>query len=109
MPLQFHLDENVSRAVAAGLASRHVDITTSRDAQLIGASDDAQLMFAKSNDRVLVTHDDDFTRMHADNPEHSGILYCHKDKYSIGDLIRVLMKIVSELSEDDLRGHLVFL
>jgi hypothetical protein len=37
--LKFHLDESVSNAIAKGLRMRGVDVTTSPEEGLIGASD----------------------------------------------------------------------
>jgi predicted nuclease of predicted toxin-antitoxin system len=81
MAIRFHLDENVSSAVALALIRRGVDISTAASAGLLGAADHMQLEFAYSQDRVLVTHDDDFTRIHANGTPHAGICYCHKDKH----------------------------
>ena len=44
--IKFHLDENVSNAIANGLRMRGIDVTTSPEAGLIGASDEQQLAFA---------------------------------------------------------------
>ncbi|REJ58002.1 MAG: hypothetical protein DWQ58_04040 [Microcystis aeruginosa TA09] len=41
--LKFHLDESVSNAIAKGLRMRGIDITTSPEEGLIGASDKEQL------------------------------------------------------------------
>jgi predicted nuclease of predicted toxin-antitoxin system len=109
MAIRFHLDENVSGAVALSLRQRGVDITTPVDAGLIGADDTEQLRFAHSGGRVLVTHDDDFTRVHANGAAHSGICYCHQDKYSTGDLIRLLVVVSECLTEIEMRGHLEYL
>jgi predicted nuclease of predicted toxin-antitoxin system len=65
MAIRFHLDENVSGAVALALRRRGVDVSTAVEANLIGADDRAHLEFAQAHDRVLVTYDDDFTRIHA--------------------------------------------
>jgi hypothetical protein len=109
MAIRFHLDENVSGGIAAGLHQRGVDITIALDAGLIGAGDQDQLGFALSQDRVLVTHDNDFTRIHAQGIAHAGICYCHKDKYSIGDLIRLLLLVQECFTDDEMRGHLEYL
>ena len=44
--IRFHLDENVSNAVAEGLRRREIDVTTTPEKALIGVSDIAQLEFA---------------------------------------------------------------
>jgi hypothetical protein len=51
--IKFHLDENVGNAIATGLRMRGVDITTSPEQGLIGASDEQQLAFAVSQQRVI--------------------------------------------------------
>ncbi len=38
--IKYHLDENVSHAIANGLKIRGIDVTTSSEKGLIGASDD---------------------------------------------------------------------
>lgn len=109
MPIRFHLDENVPIAVAAGLARHGVDVTTSPNVQLLGHDDPDQLAYALSHGRVLVTHDEDFTRIHAQNERHSGICYCHQDKYTTGQLLRMLLLINECLTAEDFAGHLEYL
>ncbi len=109
MAIRFHLDENVSGAVAAALRRRGLDVTTALDAKLIGADDYEHLRFAQSQDRVVVTHDDDFTRIHANGTMHSGICYCHKDKHSIGDLVRLLLLIDGCFDGPEFYRHLEYL
>ncbi|MEH2378056.1 MAG: DUF5615 family PIN-like protein [Nostoc sp.] len=56
--IRFHLDENVSNAIAEGLRRRGIDVTTTPEKRLIGISDGEQLYFAMSESRVIFTHDD---------------------------------------------------
>ena len=44
--IRLHLDENVDHAVAHGLRLRGIDVTTTTDANLVGAADEEQLSFA---------------------------------------------------------------
>jgi predicted nuclease of predicted toxin-antitoxin system len=62
--LTFHLDEHVDAAAAHGLRQRGIDVTTTRDAGLDGADDLAHIQFALDDDRVIVTNDADFLRLH---------------------------------------------
>ena len=96
-------------AVADGLRRHGVDATTSTQADLLGEDDPDQLAFAIADGRVLVTHDPDFTRIHAENPQHSGICYCHQDKYTIGELLRMLLLVSACIGEDEMRNHLEYL
>ncbi|MEA5619622.1 DUF5615 family PIN-like protein [Cronbergia sp. UHCC 0137] len=58
--IKFHLDENVNNAIANGLKMRGVNVTTSSEAGLIGVSDQQQLVYSLSQQRVIFTFDDDF-------------------------------------------------
>jgi Domain of unknown function (DUF5615) len=109
MAIRFHLDENVSGAIALALRRRGLDVTTAVDAGLLGADDIEHLRFATLQNRVAVTHDDDFARLHASGADHEGICYCPKDKHSIGDLVRLLVLVHECFTEDELRGHLEYL
>ena len=73
---RFHLDENVNPAIAEGLRLRGIDCTTTREVGLRGASDVEQLAFAISQQRILVTTDEDFLAIAPRQP-HVGILYWH--------------------------------
>ena len=89
--LRFHLDEHIAGAIAVGLMRHGVDVTTSESANLIGADDEEQLEFALRENRVLVTHDDDFLRLHAAGTEHAGIAWCRQNKYPVGKLLSLLL------------------
>src|SRR5438874_1096803 len=88
--IRFHLDETCRGALARDLRLRGIDVTTSRDAGLIGASDRDQLGYAHAEGRVLFTHDTDFSALHRAGIEHAGIIYCHQRRYAIGEMIRRL-------------------
>jgi len=60
--LRFHLDEHVPHGVAWGLRSKGVDVTTTTDVGLVGADDEDHIEFARTEDRVIFTNDDDFLR-----------------------------------------------
>lgn len=109
MAIQFHLDENVNGAIANGLRLRGIDVTTSKDAELIGASDEGQIAFAHESGRVLVTHDDDLLRLSAEGVEHAGIAYCHPRKNSIGQNILSLMRLWRTTDAEDMWNQVVFL
>lgn len=74
--IRFHLDENISQAIANGLRRRGIDVTTTPEESLIGKSDEEQLAFAVSQKRVIFTQDTDFLRLHQQGVSHYGIVYC---------------------------------
>lgn len=73
---QFHLDENVCRAVAVGLTQFGCDVTTTHQARLSSQTDTKQLMFACQTRRVVITHDTDFLKAELRRMTHAGIVYC---------------------------------
>jgi predicted nuclease of predicted toxin-antitoxin system len=88
--IRFHLDEHVPHAVAAGLRRLGIDATTTTDADLLGADDDAQIAFGPADGRVIFTEDDDFLVLASQGTEHAGLVYCHQNVRSIGQIVRAL-------------------
>ena len=91
--IKFHLDENVANAIAQGLKRREIDVTTTPERSLIGASDKIQLEFAKSQNRVIFTQDTDFLRINQANSNHCGIVYSYQSNKSIREIIKGLILI----------------
>ena len=109
MEIKYHLDESVANAIANGLQHRGIDVTTSKAAGLIGASDPEQLDYARREGRVLVTHDDDFLRIHATGAEHAGIAYAHQKPLTIGQTVLALVALRRDESGESVAGHVKFL
>jgi predicted nuclease of predicted toxin-antitoxin system len=108
MAMRFHLDENVDHSIAHGLRLRGIDVTTSTDADLLGASDEQQIAFASDEQRVILTHDPDFLRLHTNGARHAGIVFCHKEARSVGELVRFLCLLHDCLDSDDMSGQVEF-
>ena len=96
-------------AVGQGLQLRGVDVTTSKDAELLGASDEKQLAFALRESRVLLTRDKDFLRLSARGTEHSGIVFWTQRHRPLGPFIRAVDVLSFARTVEDLRGQVVFL
>jgi hypothetical protein len=95
--------------IADGLRRRAIDVTTTVDAGLVGATDMAQIQFANASRRILVTQDDDFLRLHAEGVAHAGIAYCQQQSMSIGELLRSLILVHDLLSPEEMAGRVEFL
>jgi hypothetical protein len=107
--IKFHLDEHVASAVADGLRRRGIDVTTTPEASLIGATDAEQLSYAATNHRVIFTNDLDFLRLHDRGVGHAGIAYCHRQSRSIGEIIGGLELIWEVLEAEEIRSRVEFL
>lgn len=106
--IKFYMDEHVSRSVIAGLRRRGVDVHTTREAGMLGASDREHLALTSIQKRVIFSQDDDFLRLHARGFDHSGIIYAHPQT-PIGDIIHGLMLIYQVLTTDEMQNHVEFL
>ena len=84
--IKYYTDEHVPATVVAGLRRRGIDVLTTAEAEMLGASDEAQLALATEQQRVLFTQDDDFLSLHATGIEHSGIVFVRQGS-SIGYLV----------------------
>jgi predicted nuclease of predicted toxin-antitoxin system len=107
--LRFYLDEHVNPAVASGLRLRGIEVSTTQEANLEGASDKEQLAFALREGCVLVTHDEDFLSMAAAGADHAGILYCHQGSRSIGQLIRAMEHLATTTEPSEFHNRVHFL
>jgi predicted nuclease of predicted toxin-antitoxin system len=109
VPIHFHLDEHIDRAIAEGLRRRGIDVTTMINATSQGATDQEQLAFAHGERRVMVTHDDDYLRLHQRSVPHAGIAYCRQQPCSIGEMLRALVLIWAVLTPKEMENHVEFL
>jgi predicted nuclease of predicted toxin-antitoxin system len=107
--IRFHFDEHVPASVAAALRRRGIDLTTTGEAELLGATDQEQLSFALATRRVFVTHDADFLRLHQQGAAHAGIAFCAQGSLSVAQLIRSLLLVHDLLVAEEIAGHVEFL
>jgi predicted nuclease of predicted toxin-antitoxin system len=106
--IRFHLDEHVDTAVADGLRRRGISVTTTADASLLGADDADHITFAVAESRVIFTNDADFLRLHDQGVAHPGIIYCHQQSRSVGEIIRALELIWEVLESNEMANRVEF-
>jgi predicted nuclease of predicted toxin-antitoxin system len=107
--IKFHLDENVSNAIAVGLRKRGIDVTTTPEQSLISVPDEVQLEFSISQGRVIFTQDTDFLRLNRLGISHFGIAYCPQQTKSIGQIIQGLILIWELLEPEEMFGRIEYL
>lgn len=107
--LAFHLDEHMDHAIARGLRSRGIEITTTTEAGLLGADDSAHLEFARREQRVIVTNDVDFLAFASQSIDYAGIAYAPRDARSIGHIVRHLCLMNDCLEPAEMAGKVEFL
>lgn len=107
--LRFHLDENVDHAIAVGLRRRAIDVTTTEEMGMRGASDAEQLAFGLRQNRVIVTHDDDLLALHAEGSQHAGVAFNKLRTRTIGQIILKLVALSRNFDPPDMFGRVEFL
>jgi len=80
----------------------------------LGLPDEGQLAFAAERYCVIYSYNvPDFCRIHkewiASGREHSGIILAQQQQYSIGEQVRRILRLRSELSAEKMRNRLEFL
>jgi predicted nuclease of predicted toxin-antitoxin system len=86
-----------------------INVTTTREAGLVGASDLQQFTYASQQDRVIFTQDDDYLKLHAIGIRHAGIAYCHVGSRSVGEIIRSLTLIWEIYEPEEMRNRVEYL
>jgi hypothetical protein len=91
-------DERFPLPVSVPLKALGHDVLTVQEANRCGFSDPDVLIFATSNNRIVLTQNRrDFIRLHKNYPIHAGIIVCTEDR----DLEALAQKIDQLLSKED--------
>lgn len=95
-------------AIVEGLKRRGIDTTSARDLDKLGLTDEEQFEVATEIGAVILTHDADFLRL-AIKRRHSGVVFVHRQKYSVGECIRRLKSLAETKSARDMTNQVFFL
>ena len=106
--IKFHLDEHCDPDIASGLRRRGIDVTTTTEANLAGASDDEQVVYALAAGRVIFTNDTDYLRIGASGRSHAGVAYCQHGTRSIGEIIEGLALIWEVYDPEEVAGRVEY-
>ena len=115
MPIRLYFDEDtMGRAVVGPLRLRGVDVETAADAGMLKRNDEEQLVYATSQQRAIVTANTaHFARLHRQFLEtgrtHAGIIVIHQQRFSVGEVIRRLLRLNASGTPDELSDQLEYL
>jgi hypothetical protein len=106
--------DSMERSVVSGLRARGIDATSAQEVGMADSSDQEQLEFARSDGRVLFSFNvSDFqrldTRYLSQGRTHSGIVLAAQQRYSIGERIRRLQRLIATKSAEEMNSRLEFL
>lgn len=113
--IRLYMDEDsMSRSLVRALRARGVDVTTALDEGMIERDDVEHLEYATARGRVLYTFNvADFYRIHCDylaqGKSHAGIILASQQRYSVGEQMRRLLKLVATKSAEEMKNNVEFL
>jgi hypothetical protein len=115
MTLRLYFDEDSMRhELVTALRSRGVDVTTALEDNMINRDDDEHLDHATRQGRVLFSFNRrDFFRLHTryltQGKSHAGIILANQQQYSIGELMRRILRLSAAKSPTEMKNRIEFL
>ena len=113
MPVALYMDVHVPMPISRQLRLRGVDVVTATEAGTNRLVDEALLLLATTQTRVLFTHDIRFKAQAEDwqrqGHPFAGLLYGHAEGASIGQYVRDLELIAMATSPEELANTVLHL
>ena len=115
MTIRLYLDEaSMHRGLVRALRARGVDVITALDVGMIEREDTEHLGYATEQGRVLCTFNaGDFYRLHSDylsqGKRHTGIILMQQRRFSVGEQMRRLLRLIANKSADEMENWIEFL
>lgn len=113
--IRLYFDEDtMRRSLVFAVRSRNVDVVTAFEAGMIDRPDEDHLAFASTGERALVSYNiADYCALHRRwmdiGRSHGGIVLLPQQRYSLGEELRRLMKLISARKTELMRNRLEFL
>lgn len=105
--MQFKIDENLPINIAELLITAGHDAKTVNEQQMQGVKDPVLIDACKTENRVLITLDTDFSDIKAYPPqEFSGIIVLRLGSQSKHHVLKVFKSIMSLIAQEPLKEHL---
>lgn len=105
--MKFLADEHIDTHAVDALKEMGTDIVSVQGLDKRSQSDEELLTFANQDERVVITRDEDFLRLHAKGVQHHGILFLTK-RMDVSTLIREILK-VTILESEHLKNTVIFI
>ena len=115
MRIRLYFDEDAMDSdVVRALRVRGVEVITAHDVGLIGSPDELHLARATENECVLYSFNvSDFMALHvsylAAERDHGGIVLAQQQRYSVGEQMRRLLRLVEMKPAEAMRNAVEFL
>lgn len=115
MQIRLYLDEDAMDSdLVRALRLRGVDVTTCLEAGLASSADEEHLKYAIETERTLYSFNvSDFMTLHSlyltAGIPHTGIILGQQQRYSVGEQMRRLVRLIQMRSAESLRNTVEFL
>jgi hypothetical protein len=115
MEIRLYFDEDsMDRDLIRALRARGVDVESALEAEMINRSDVDHLEHSTRQGRVLFSFNvGDFYRLHTEcltqGRLHGGIVLAKQQTYSVGEVMRRLLKLVSTRTSTEMQNCIEFL
>lgn len=86
--IRFYTDENISKALAVAIRNKGIDVLTCQEAGLRSASDEEHFKFIRQNQLAIITNDNDFLKLAAEQKEHWGIVFIVSQRTDVGSIVK---------------------
>lgn len=101
-------------SLVRALRARGVDVVTAREAAMIERTDREHLEYVTAQGRVLCTFNvGHFYQLHTEylqgGMSHAGIVLLPQQRYTLGEQLRRLLKLVATESTESMRDRVEFL
>ncbi len=113
--IRLYMDEDSGdTALVLALENRGVDVITTLSVNRLSFPDEEQLIWARSQGRVLYSSNiRDFYSLHTtfltQEQPHSGMILVQQQLYSIGELMRGILRLVAAKSAEQMENQVEFL
>ncbi|GEM_PF-1314511 len=105
--MKFLADEHIESSIVNGLKLLGIDAVSVNEAGKRESDDEEILRFARENDRVIITRDSDFIKLHRKGVEHAGIVFIPKF-LAIGKIIGETEKVSMLFELEYIRNTVIF-
>lgn len=115
MTVRLYVDEDaLDSDLVSALRARGVDVITAREAGLIEQKDEVHLEYATRQGRALLSFNvGDFHRLHTsflrEGKSHAGIILARQQRYSVGEQMRRLLKLIAAKSAEEMSNQVEYL
>ena len=113
--IRLYLDEDsVEKSLITAFRNASLDIVTVADVSRQSYSDEEQLIWATEQRRAIYSYNRrDFCLLHSEflaaQRNHAGIILLQQQRYSVGQQLQGLLKLVATKSAEEMVNQLVFL